>query len=94
MNEVYILTIVKEIEDAHPEVRVEAYGNMETALNAYSVAVDYAREEAFDYEFPHEDSEIATETYRFFRIKDLHSIDAITITVESKEIIGEEPDDI
>lgn len=94
MNEVYILIITKEITDMRPEVRVAVYRNMESALNAYSVSVDEARAEAEDYELPHEDSEIATDTYRYFRIEDLYSNDAITIEIQARDIIGEEPDDI
>lgn len=94
MNEVYILFRTQEIPDERPEVHISVYGNMQSALNAYSVAVDEAREDAEDYEFPHEDTEIATDTYRYFRIEDLYSKDAITIGVEVREIIGEEPDDI
>lgn len=94
MNEVYILSIIKEASEAHPEVQISVYRNIESALKGYSVAVDDARAEAEDYEFPHEDSELATDTYRYFRIEDLHSVDAITIEVQTKDIIGEEPDDI
>lgn len=94
MNEVYILIITKEIQDARPEVRVAAYRNMDNALSAYGIAVDEARAESEDYEFPHEDSEIATETYRYFRIEDLYSNDAITVEVYARDIIGEEPEDI
>ena len=94
MNEVYILIITKEIQDSRPEVQVSAYRNMESALTAYGVSVDEARAEAEEYEMPHEDSEIATDTYRYFRIEDLYSNDAIAIEIQTKEIIGEEPDDI
>lgn len=94
MNEVYILIITKEIQDMRPEVQVAAYGDIESALSAYSVAVDEAREEAENYELPHEDSEIATDTYRYFRIEDLYSNDAVTVEVYTREIIGGETDDI
>lgn len=96
MNEVYILIITKEITDIRPEVQIAAYRNIESVLSAYSVAVDEARaeiDESAGYGLSHEDSEIATDTYRYFRIEDLYSNDAITIEVQTKEIIGEEPDD-
>lgn len=93
MNEVYILTIIKELSEEHPEWQVSVFHNMESALKAYEIAVDVARTEAEDYEFAHEDSEIATDTYRYFRIVDLHSVEAITIEVQTKEIIGEVSDD-
>lgn len=90
MNEVYILMITKETTDQHPEAQAFAYGDMDSALNAYSVAVDEARTESEDYEFAHEDSEIVTDTYRYFRIEDLNSNDAITIVLQAQELIGGE----
>lgn len=94
MNNAYILIITKEITDMRPEVQVSVYRNMESALSAYGVAVDEARAEAEErFEFPHEDSEISTDSYRYFRIEDLNDNEAITIEVQTKEIIGEEPDD-
>jgi hypothetical protein len=90
MNEVYILTIIKELPEEHPEWQVSVFCNMESALRAYSISVDQARTEAEDYEFAHEDSELATDTYRYFRIYDLHGVETITIEVTSKEIIGED----
>ena len=94
MNEVYILTILKEVTDMRPEVQTAVYRDMSSALMGYNVSVDEARAEAEDYEFPHEESEICTDSYRYFRIEDLHSNDAITIEVQTKEVIGEEPDDL
>ena len=94
MNEVCILIIMKEAEYKRPEVSVSAYRSMDDALRAYNVAVDEARAEAEDYEFAHEDIEISTDTYRYFRIEDLHRNDVITIEIETMDIIGEEPDDI
>lgn len=94
MNQVHILTIAREFEDSCPETQITVYGDMECALNAYSLSVDEARVEAEDYEFAHEDSEICTDSYRYFRIEDLHSCDRITIEVETKEVIESVSDDI
>lgn len=94
MNEVYILTIITEEDEQHPEVRISAYQTMERALQAYGYEVDKAREEAENYAFSHEDSEIATDTYRFYRVEDLHSCNCITIELEPKEIIGDDTEDI
>lgn len=94
MSEVYILIITKEIPERFPEIRATAYGNWDTALRAYHVAVDEARTDAEDYEFPHEDSEIATASYRCYRIEERYGLDTITVTLETSEVIGEESDDI
>lgn len=94
MNEVYILSIIKTLTDSRPEIQVSAYRDMFSAGMAYRVAVDEAREEAENYDFAHEDSEIVTETYKCFHIEDLYSNDSITIEIQQREIIGEDPDDI
>ena len=94
MNEVYILIITKEMTDIRAEVQVSVYQDMECASKAYSVAVDEARAEAEEYSFPHEDSELYTDSYRYFRIEDLHGCDSITIEVHEKEIIGDDSEDI
>lgn len=94
MNEVYILTITTEMSYEHPVVQVFVYRDMESALRAYSVEVDKAREEAEDYESPHEEKEIATESFRCFRILDCDCNDAITVEVQAKEIIGDDSEDI
>lgn len=95
MNEVYILTIVKEIEHDHPEIQTSVHSNMESALRAYDIAVDEARGESLEhYGMPHEDNEIATDSYRYFRIEDMLGVEVITIEVQTKEIIGGDSDDI
>lgn len=93
MKEVYILTVVKEIEEERPEVSVWVYGSMTAALNAYKSSVDEARADSEEYERPCENREIATENRRYFRIEDLQYKNSISISVEPREIIGEEPDE-
>ncbi len=94
MNEVYTLTVTKEVTEEHPEVQVLVYQNMEGALKAYSVAVDQAREEAENYASAREEHEIVTDSYRWFQIVDTDGCESITIEVETKEIIGDDSDDI
>lgn len=94
MNEVYILIISKEKEHEHPEIEVSAYRNMDSALKAYSVSVDEARIESEEFGLCYEDKEIATESYRYFRIASCLGAESITIEVQTKEIIGEDSDDI
>lgn len=95
MKEVYILNIVKESENECANSQVSVYSTMESALNAYSVAVDEARDEAYEnYYATREEQEIATDTYRFFRIYDDTDYESITIEVLTKEIIGDDSDDI
>lgn len=93
MNEVCILNIIKERTDVYAEVESSVYQNMDSALRAYNVAVDDARTEAKDWYSPYED-EFATDSYRQFRILESNGGNALTIEVQTKEIIGEEPDDI
>ena len=94
MNEVYIVTVIKEMQDEYPEAQHSAYLHIDDALRAYSALVDEARAESEDYELVNELDEICTETYRYYRIEDLYRADAITITVEAVEVIGDASEDI
>lgn len=94
MNEVYILTIVKETADAHPEVEVSAYRSMDSAIRGFDAAVEGARCEVELYGSGREDIGICTDTYRSYRIKDIHNDETITIELQTREFIEDEPDDI
>ena len=90
-GEVYILTIVKEIEAEIPEVITFAFGNNKTAFDAYCIYVDYARCEAENYESAHEE-EISSDTYGHYRINDASGANAITVELQLKSVIGEYED--
>lgn len=96
MKEVYILTVINESESegtiCSPEISV--FGNLDAALKAFDVAVNEARAEAEDFEFPHEDSEVSTFAYRYFRIEDLQGENCITIEVQARELIESTSDDL
>lgn len=97
MNEVHILIITntKETTEDRPEVTVSVYRDMERAITAYNFAVEEARSEAEErYEWAHEDSEICTDSYRYFRIEEMYNYESITIEIQTKEIIGDDSDDL
>ena len=91
MDEVYIITIVKETPEDYAEVRSAVYRDFDCAVKAYNFWVDEARNEADEkYCNISEDKEIATDSYRYYRIEDIVNYESITITVETKEIIETE----
>lgn len=83
---IYVITMVIEKENEHPEVRLTLYTNLLDALNAYSKLIDEANEISDGYEMPCEDDEVATMEYRWWRIYDGMGVDSVTIELEAKEI--------
>ena len=97
MNEVYVLTVIKEnTEESQFEgvfVNTSVYREFEGALNAYRIMVDSARDEAESFfEQPREAKEVATDSCRYWGIIDDYGEGRIEITVETKEVIETEVD--
>ena len=83
MEFIYILTVIKECESEATSVEITPYRNFEAANEAYSAAVDEARNE---FGAAGTEDEVATDRYRYYSIIDNFSIDKISIELDAKVV--------